>query len=179
MRFPGNPIEKGMLPLLDITMLLFGIMIIVLTYAKFESYSKKETTAEDNPVAMGISFAMEEDKIVSDKENEYKTESERLVENLVEKLNEDGKLIMLQFNVDAVVRYDSDQMLFDGNEFRNDALNTLTERIKKNNPIVIIGYPETSKFGISNKVTFSIINRFENQIREYTNQIFRMPIPIR
>lgn len=177
MKFPGSPIEKGMLPLLDITMLLFGIMIIVLTYAKFETYDKKETLNEINPVAVGISYAMEENTN-SIKENKYKTESERLVENLVKKLNEGGKLIILQFSIDAIVKYDTGQILFDG-EFRNDVLNTLKERIKKNNPIIIIGYPETSKFGISNKVTFSIINLFENQIREYTDLVFKMPIPIK
>lgn len=172
MKLSGNPIEKGMLPLLDIAMLLFGIMIIVLTYAKFQEVGVSKDT--DDSVAIGISLVMEESQ-TSHTNEDMKSNPVNIVENLVKRAMLEGRLIMLIFDVEGVVIYKGN-VLFDGdclvnddnNCFKPEVLDLLIESIKEKDPMIIIGTPETNYHEVSE----NLFQKFKDKIEEYTNSVF-------
>lgn len=161
-----NPIEKGLLPLLDISMLLFGLLIIILTYAKFQE--AELITEKEDSVSIGISLAMQDDTEQSNSDD-IKSDSAELVEELVKDALSQNKLIMLFFNLNGVVNY-KEQILYDG-EFNKDVLDDFIKDVIENKSKIIVSYPETAAKTYS-KVNANLIIRFKNEIEKYTDSIF-------
>ncbi len=170
MKFIGNTIEKGMLPLLDVAMMLFGIMIIVLTYSKFDvtDYNKTESDS-----TTGLTFSIENNtyQIPNPDETLNNGSKDALTENLIRKLNNEGKLIILPFDENGILRHKGN-ILFD-DTFYPDVLELVIENIKKNDPIIIIGYPETKEY---NKTTKGRVDRVKAEIEKYTKNVFFLGI---
>ncbi|MFW5799991.1 MAG: hypothetical protein ACOCV8_04160 [Spirochaetota bacterium] len=175
MKIMGKSIEKGLLPLLDISLLLFGIMIIILTYAKFEQAIDyyQEQKPEEDALAIALSLALQQESTsenIADERSKLKTNSEKIVENMVKLLKNEGKLILLKFGRDNKVRYKGG-VLFEyeniiESKFNKETLEILKESIEKNKPIIIIGYPTTTQNTVYTGPVFDL----KNEIEKYTEQ---------
>lgn len=170
----GNSIEKGMLPLLDISMMLFGMLIILLTLANFDTVRPSKESDTENAVSIGISMALgeRESDTIKESENELESNPANIVEELVTRAMLEGRLIMLRFDTEGVVNYNG-KTLYDG-EFYEPILDMLKKSIEENKPMLMIGYPVTKGY---NKTTLGHINTFKNKIETYTDSIFFIGIP--
>lgn len=173
--FSNISIEKGMLPLLDISMMFFGIMIIILTYARFEEVAVR-TEQENNPVALGISLAMGEDisNYTKMEDSELSSHPVTIVENLVKRATLEGRLIMLRFNVNGVIKYKGN-VFFENGKFDQQTLDMVIESIEKNDPMIIIGYPDTKGY---NKATKGVVTKVKEEMEKYTDAIFLTGIKV-
>jgi|ABPU01.1.fsa_nt_gi hypothetical protein len=158
----SGSIAKGMLPLLDISLLLFGIMIIVLTFVRI---NQPEPPGEDTSQPFVNIMLPGEDDPTS--KEAYQVNKDVLVENVIKKLNEEGRLLFLRFDVMGEVNY-MGKLLYDG-EFYTNIKQLLLEIIEKNNPLVVIAYPDTGNK--PNKATYQRVKTLKEDISKYSEMV--------